>query len=398
MKKIGLLPRLLIGIALGILVGYLSKLSDFYLIVELLSTFTGVFGKFLAFVIPLIILGFVIPGISDLGTKAGKLLGITALISYGSSVLAGLLAFWLGGIILPDLVSAVDFGNNTSKIGASLFEIDIPPLMDVMTALVLAFTLGLGIAYTNAKAILKVSQDFHLIVVKLVNGVIIPLIPIHVSGIFCKLTASGEIINIMSTFSVVIILIIALQLFFIVIQYFISGTFTSRNPFLAIRNMLPAYFTALGTQSSAAAIPVTLTCVQKNGVKEDVADFVVPLCATIHLAGDTITLVLGAMTILLMNGQMADFSLMFPFIMMLGITMVAAPGIPGGGVMASLGLLENMLLFSSGQIGMMIAIHFAQDSFGTAANVTGDGAIALLMNKMALKEEDVESEILVQEL
>ena len=396
MRKIGLLPRLLIGIFLGIVIGYISRLSNFYLVVELLSTFSGIFGQFLAFVIPLIILGFVIPGIADLGKSAGKLLGITALISYGSSVLAGVFAFWLGGIILPNFISAANLANEGSEIGKSLFNIEMPPLMDVMTALILAFTLGLGIAYTNGKSILKVALDFNAIVVKIVNAVLIPLIPIHVAGIFCKLTANGQILDIMQTFSAVIVLIIAVQLTFVLLQYLFSSSLTASNPFKNLKNMLPAYFTALGTQSSAAAIPVTLNCAQKNGVSEDVSDFVIPLCATIHLAGDTITLVLGAMTILLMNGQAVDISLMLPFIMMLGITMVAAPGIPGGGVMASLGLLENMLLFSSGQIGMMIAIHFAQDSFGTAANVTGDGAIAILMDKMAT--EDVkENEIIAQE-
>lgn len=397
MKKIGLLTKLVLGIIFGILIGVISKTLGMYHVVRALNTFSGLFGGFLNFSIPLIIIGFVAPGIADLGKGSGKLLGITVLFSYVSTIIAGIVAFLLGQSILPKLIKN---SSNVFKSNVYLepfFKVDIPPIMGVMSALVLAFVLGICIPYIKGKNLLEVTKDFKGIVEIIVKNVIIPLVPIHIAGIFSKLTASGEIIQTLKTFSSVYLIIIPLQIAYIVLQYSIAYAVSRKNPVKAIRNMIPGYMMALGTQSSAASIPVNLQCAKKNGLSEDVVDFVIPLCATIHLAGDTITLVLGAMGIMLMSGQSPTAAMMIPYIFMLGVTMVAAPGIPGGGVYATLGLLKDMLMFNPVQQGLMIAIHFAQDSFGTATNVCGDGAIAIVIDKLFRKESISEEKVIKEE-
>ncbi len=263
------------------------------------------------------------------------------------------------------------------------FTLEMAPMMGVMTALITAFLLGLGMANIKKQSLFEVLRDFQSIIQLTIKYILIPFIPLHIAGIFAKLTTTGEIFATIRTFSSVFIMIILLQLSYIIVQYLIAFAYTGKNPIRSIGNMLPAYFTALGTQSSAATIPVTIQSARKNEVTEDIIDFVIPLGATIHLAGDTITLVLASMGVMLMSGTTPTLGLMLPFIFMLGVTMVAAPGIPGGGVMAALGLLESMLMFGAGQQGLMIALHFAQDSFGTATNVTGDGAIAIIVDKIA---------------
>lgn len=397
MKKLGLLTKLVLGIIFGILIGVISKTLGMYHVVRALNTFSGLFGGFLNFSIPLIIIGFVAPGIADLGKGSGKLLGITVLFSYVSTIIAGIAAFLLGQSILPKLIKN---SGNVFKSNVYLepfFKVDIPPIMGVMSALVLAFVLGICIPYIKGKNLLEVTKDFKGIVEIIVKNVIIPLVPIHIAGIFSKLTASGEIIQTLKTFSSVYLIIIPLQIAYIVLQYSIAYAVSRKNPVKAIRNMIPGYMMALGTQSSAASIPVNLQCAKKNGLSDDVVDFVIPLCATIHLAGDTITLVLGAMGIMLMSGQAPTAAMMIPYIFMLGVTMVAAPGIPGGGVYATLGLLKDMLMFNPVQQGLMIAIHFAQDSFGTATNVCGDGAIAIVIDKLFRKESISEEKVIKEE-
>ena len=384
-KKVGLLPKLVLGIILGIILGLVSSKLEYYAIVRLLSTFSSIFGNFLSFVIPLIIIAFVAPGIADLGKGAGKLLAITTGISYVSTIIAGALAYIVGISILPKFIKAGEIAKKSGVDVSPYFTIDMPPIMGVMTALVLAFILGLGMAHIKGKTLLGASQDFQDVVQGVVRTILIPFIPLHIAGIFCKLSATGEMFKTIKAFSIVFILLILLQMAYIVFQYTIAWMITGKNPVKSIKTMMPAYFTAVGTQSSAATIPVTLQCAKKNGVSEDIADFVIPLCATIHLAGDTITLVLASMGVMLLSGTTPTVSMMVPFILMLGITMVAAPGIPGGGVMAALGLLEKMLMFSPAQQGLMIAIHFAQDSVGTATNITGDCAIAIVVDEMSNK-------------
>ncbi|MCD3245861.1 dicarboxylate/amino acid:cation symporter [Clostridium botulinum C] len=386
MKKIGLLPRLILGIILGILIGFISKGTDVYSISRIFITFTDIFANFLKFIIPCIIVGFVAPSIAELGKKSGKLLAITAIIAYISTIISGIVAYLVGASILPKVIK---MGNIASKSQMKIdpyFTIKIDPLMGVMTALVLAFMLGIGMSHIKGKNLLGVMRDFQGIVSLTVKKIIIPFVPVYITGIFIKLTVLGEIFKTLKTFSSVYVIVLLLQVVYVIIQYGLAFVLSGKNPLKCIKNMIPSYFTALGTQSSAAAIPVNLQCVKKNGVSEEISDFVVPLCATIHLAGDTITLVLASMGVMLINGQSPTLGVMIPFILMLGITMVAAPGIPGGGVMAALGLLQDMLLFGSSQQGLMIALHAAQDSFGTATNVIGDGAIAIIVDYISKKQ------------
>lgn len=384
MKKIGLLPKLIIAIIIGIMLGKL----DFVPLVRVMATFNGIFGNFLGFVIPLIIIGFVAPGIGDLGKGAGKLLGITALIAYLSTVFAGTMSFFVNSTIFPKILKAgsmslADTSNPEHALLSGYFNVDMPPIMGVMTALLLAFTLGLGIAATEGDSIKKVMKEFQGIVEKLIKNLIIPMLPFHIAGIFANMAHAGQVETIMSVFFKVFIIIFSLHIIMVLLQYTAAGTLAGASPVKLVRNMIPAYFTAVGTQSSAAAIPVTLQQTIKNGVKNDIADFTVPLCATIHLSGSTITLVSCAMAVMMLNGVTITFGNIFGFILMLGITMVAAPGVPGGAVMAALGLLETMLGFTPTLTSLMIALYLAQDSLGTACNVTGDGAISIIVNRIS---------------
>lgn len=381
MKKIGLLPRLIIAIILGIVLG--SFMPEW--IIRTFVTFNGVFNQFLGFAIPLIIIGFVAPGIGELGSGAGKTLAITAGIAYASTLFAGVLAYFVTVIFLPMLID-VSQGMAEVTDGVSVkayMELAIPPVMGVMTALVLAFTLGIGIAVTKSVAIRDVMNEFQQIITKLIRGIIIPLLPLHIMGIFANMTFSGQTATLLSMFSRVFIIVILLHFSVIMIQYFIAGMASGVNPFKLLKTMIPAYLTAIGTQSSAATIPVTLAQTKKNGVDDGVSDFVVPLCATIHLSGSTISLVSCSIAIMMMNGMDYQFATFFAFIMALGVTMIAAPGVPGGAVVAAMGLLQTMLGFDPVATSLMMAIYMAQDSFGTACNVTGDGAIAVVVNKIS---------------
>lgn len=395
MKKLGLLPKIIIAIILGIILGNFLPSNA----IAILATFNGIFGNFLGFVIPLIIIGFVAPGIGDLGKGAGKILAVTALIAYASTIIAGSFAYFVDTAAFPHMlqVNSLSLSNPSNpeeSLVKALFEVSMPPIMDVMSALILAFTLGLGIAAVKGNAIKKVMDEFQTIVEKLIQNVIIPLLPIHILGIFANMTHAGQVATIMKVFSKVFILILILHITILILQYTIAGTLSKSNPFKLLKNMIPAYLTALGTQSSAATIPVTLAQTKKNGVSKQIADFVVPLCATIHLSGSTITLVSCSMAVMMLNGMPVTFKIMFPFILMLGVTMVAAPGVPGGAVMAALGLLASMLHFDQTLLSLMIALYIAQDSFGTACNVTGDGSIAIIMNNLSgfLKDKNNNSD------
>lgn len=387
MKKLSLITRIFLCLVLGIGVGLLCGANNIQIPVKLLATFSGLFGSFLSFIIPLIIIGFIIPGIASLGSKSGKGLIITTVIAYVSTLASGFAAYLVGIGILPKLIKG---GVSLSEAGQSIepyFTIEIPAIMGVMSALVLAFVLGIGLSKIKNSEMLKVVNEFNSIVLIIVTKVLIPLVPIYIGCVFAKLSYSGEIFNTLKSFGIVYVILFSLQLLYIVLQYCIAGAIKKENPFKLIKNMIPAYMTAVGTQSSAATIPVTLQCVKKNKVSEEVLDFVVPLGATIHLAGDTITLVLTSMAVMYMNGKTPTFGMIVPFIFMLGVTMIAAPGVPGGGVMAALGLLESMLGFGAVEKPIMIALHAAQDSFGTATNVTGDGAIAIIVDYFISKKK-----------
>lgn len=379
LKKPGLLLQIIIAIILGIGAGIFSPALP----VRFFVTFNGLFSEFLSFIIPLIIVGLVTPAIADIGKGAGKMLAVTALLAYTATLLSGFASYAVGQTFFPSLITKDIPLSEISEAKGVLpfFTVDIPEPLNVMTSLVMSFTFGLGLANLDTSYLKNVFTDFKEIIVKTIQVVILPLLPIYIFGIFFNMTHSGQVFNVLSVFIKIIGIIFVLHILLLVAQYIIAGGIAGKNPFKALLNMLPAYFTALGTQSSAATIPVTLRQTIKNGVNPDTAGFVIPLCATIHLSGSTMKIVACALALMMMQDIPYDFGMMAGFIFMLGITMVAAPGVPGGAIMASLGILSSMLGFDENTQALMIALYIAMDSFGTACNVTGDGALALIINK-----------------
>jgi Na+/H+-dicarboxylate symporter len=384
-KGIGLLPRLIIAIIAGILIGAYTP----EIFVRVVVTLSNIFGNFLGFVIPLIIVGFVAPGIGDLGKGAGRILALTVVIAYVSTIFSGSVAFFTDLSLFPYIVdiAARTAENPEAALLAPLFVIDMPPLMDVMSALLLAFVLGIGMAAIGSESLSSGMHELQTIIEKLLTSVIIPLLPLLICGTFANMTYAGQVGALLTTFVKVYVVVILLHCAILLIQYTAACAVAGKNPIRCIVTMLPAYMTAIGTQSSAATIPVTLRQAKKNGVRDDVADFVIPLCATIHLSGSTITLTSCAMAVMMMHGMPITMGGMFPFILMLGVVMVAAPGVPGGAVMAAIGILDSMLHFSPDMLSLMIALYLAQDSFGTACNVSGDAAIAILVDKLTAEKE-----------
>lgn len=382
MKKIhiGLLPRIIIAILLGIVFGNLLPTS----LVRLFVTFNSIFSEYLNFSIPLIIVGLVTVAIADIGQRAGKMLLVTALIAYGATLFSGFLSYFTGATLFPSLIeTGVPLEEVSEAAGVQpYFSVSIPPLMEVMTALIMAFTLGLGLAHQKSQVLKNAARDFQEIIVRMISAVILPLLPVYIFGIFLNMTHSGQVFSILMVFVKIIGVIFVLHIFLLLFQYSIAALFVHKNPLRLLGKMLPAYFTALGTQSSAATIPVTLEQTKQNGVSADIAGFVIPLCATIHLSGSTLKIVACALALMIMQGIPYDFPLFAGFIFMLGITMVAAPGVPGGAIMAALGILQSMLGFDESVQALMIALYIAMDSFGTACNVTGDGALALIIDRL----------------
>ena len=379
MKKIGLLPRILIAIVLGVLIG--NVLPEAW--VRIFVTFNGLFSQFLGFLIPLIIIGLVAPAIADIGRAAGRLLLLTVVLAYADTIVAGLLAFATGTMLFPMLIDS-DASMAVEKTAGALqpyFQLQIPAILDVMAALVSSFVIGIGIAYTDSPTLKKGFSEFRTIIEKTIQGVIIPLLPLYIFGIFLGMTFTGEAYHIILVFAKIICIIFLLHIFILLYEFLIAGGLARKNPFRLLVNMLPAYFTALGTSSSAATIPVTLRQVKKNGVSDDVASFCVPLCATIHLSGSMMKITCCALTVCLIGGLPHDLPLFLHFIMLLGVCMVAAPGVPGGAVMAALGPLAGILGFSPDAQALIIALYIAMDSFGTACNVTGAVIIDRLHQK-----------------
>ncbi|WP_339698827.1 dicarboxylate/amino acid:cation symporter [Algoriphagus aquimarinus] len=377
-----LLFKVFVAIVLGIVFGlYLPEFIN-----RIFATFNAFFGQFLNFVIPLIILGLIMPAISDLGKGAGRLLLITAAIAYGSTLFSGFMSYFTSSTIFPSLLAShVNEAAEITEGGKDLipyFSITIPAVIDVMSALVLAFVIGLGLSYQENSMLKKVVKNFETIIMQVIENVIVPLLPIFILGIFANMAYSGQVYSILSVFLNIIGVIFAMHIFLLILQYVITGAIVKKNPFKLLATMMPAYFTALGTQSSAATIPVTLAQTEKNGVSPKVAGFVIPLCATIHLSGSIMKITACAMALMILEGVPYDFGVFVGFIFMLGVAMVAAPGVPGGAIMAAIGVLQSMLGFSEEMIGLMIALYIAMDSFGTACNVTGDGAIALVVDKI----------------
>jgi Na+/H+-dicarboxylate symporter len=382
LSKIGLLPRLIICIVLGTILGAIG----FQPIMAILATFNTLFGQLLTFSIPLIILSFITVGISDIGRGAGKMLLILVMYAYSITVIAGIISFFtIVGFqpLVVEIGSAVDAAAARPAV-PSLINIAIPPVMSIMTALVFAFILGsFMVNLEENNPIQTVMRNFADIVKQLISKVIIPLLPIHIAGIFARISFQGQAAMMFNTFARVFALIITFHLLFIFVQYLIAGAAYKISPFKLLKPMISSYMTAIGTQSSAATIPVNLQNVKKLGVKPEIADFAVPLGATIQLSGSTISIVCCSIAVMFMYNLEVSLPILLPFIMGVAIAMVAAPGVPGGAIMASIGMLELTLGFNEAQIALMIALYIAQDSFGTAVNVSGDGAMALFMNRIA---------------
>ena len=346
-------------------------------------TFSTIFGQFLSFSIPLIIIGLVTPAIADLGKGAGHWLGLTAALAYASTMFAGFLTYGVCAYFFPKvLVGQLTQVETPKEVLKTYFTIEMPPVVGVMTALLLSFVIGIGLSLVPRGVLRKGFIEFRAIITRLIENIIVPLLPLHIFGIFLNLTYTGEAVHIMRTLIRVVVIVLILEVVILLTQYFVAGAVGRVNPFKAIFTMLPAYLTALGTSSSAATIPVTLRQTRKNGVSDAVSSFTIPLCATIHLAGSTSKIFAFAFAIVYTQGMTVTTTQWVGFIFMLGITMVAAPGVPGGAIMAATGILQSMLGFDDSAVALMIATYIALDSFGTATNVTGDGAIAIIMDRV----------------
>ncbi|MGN5733050.1 MULTISPECIES: dicarboxylate/amino acid:cation symporter [Arthrobacter] len=392
LKSIPLLGWIIVAIILGILTGPVMPIW----LGSVFLTYNSIFSGFLGFIVPLIILGLVMPAIAELGKGAGKWLGLTAGIAYGSTVLAGLLAYFVSRWLFTSPLSgggleSLSDGSGSgftpyltvvASAGDSATEIVLPPVIGVMSALVLAFVIGIGLTAFHSKVLFRGAIEFRSIIESVIRRIIVPALPLFIFGIFMDLSASGSAMIVVTKFLLVAVVSFALTFVVLLMQYSVAGSMSGINPFKALWNMRDAYFTALGTSSSAATIPVTLASTKKNGVSDSVAGFVVPLCATIHLSGSMVKITCFSIAVLLLTGGDISFSAYLPFILMLGVMMIAAPGVPGGAIAAAAGLLVQMLGFGEVEVGLMFAAYIALDSFGTATNVTGDGAIALIMNKL----------------
>lgn len=400
LKKMGLVPKLLVGIVLGILIGQFMPEE----IVRLFVTLSSIFSEFLKFIVPLMILGFVVSGIADLTKGAGKLLGITTGISYLSTLIAGSLAYFVASTLFPSFIYTASLSNITSPASVHLdpyFTISIPPMLDVTSAIVFAFIMGVCISSMRGKGLgntcYNLFSEFSEIIVKVLNSIIIPLLPLFVLGTFADMTYTGQTFEIVSILWKVFLTVIVLHLLYVSFMFVVAGLTSKKNPLKLIKNQIPGYLAALGTQSSAAAIPVNIGCAKENGVTREIREFVVPLCATIHLCGSMITITSCVTAVLMMFDMNHDISIIFPFILTLGIAMVAAPGAPGGAVMSALPFFPLVGISSEGAIAsLLIALYITQDSFGTAANVSGDNAIAVIVdtiyNKYIKKAEDEQIE------
>ncbi len=381
MKRLPLLVRILIAIVTGVILGRLMP----EWLVAVFSTFNALFSNFLKFLIPLIIVGLVMPAIADIGRSAGRLLVITVCIAYGSTVLSGLFSYSVSASVFPYLITASP-ATGTIESGTTsvtpYFTLAIPPLLDVMSALILAFIVGLGMAYLKLPRLKAAADEFKTLVEQTIAFCVIPLLPIYIFGIFLEMTYTGQAWHILMTFAAIIGVIFAMHILLLLIQYCIAGLISHRNPFRLLLTMLPAYFTALGTSSSAATIPVTKEQAVKMGVSEEIASFTIPLCATIHMSGSCMKITACAVALMLMEGLPFTTTMFIGFILMLAVMMVASPGVPGGAIMAALGVLTSLLGFSEQNCALMIALYIAMDSFGTACNVTGDGAISLIVDHL----------------
>ncbi|CUP96324.1 sodium:dicarboxylate symporter [Clostridium baratii] len=385
MKKLfnNLIFKLLIGVVIGIIIGGYASES----VIGVVITIKYVLGQIIFFAVPLIILGFIAPSITKLKGNASKLLGYAVLIAYLSSVFAALLSMVAGYNIIPNL--SIDASAATLKqLPELLFKLDIPPIMSVMSALALALLLGLSTAWSKADLFEKLLDQFQNIVLNIVNKVIIPILPFFIATNFAALSYEGGLKTQLPVFFEVILIVLVGHFIWLAVLYIIGGIISKENPWEVVKYYGPAYLTAVGTMSSAATLPVALECARKSKVlRKDIVDFAVPLCANIHLCGSVFTEVFFIMTVSqILYGKLPSLGTMILFILLLGIFAIGAPGVPGGTVMASLGLIISVLAFDEAGTALILTIFALQDSFGTACNVTGDGAITLMLTGIAKKK------------
>ena len=388
--KIGLVPKIIIGIILGILIGQYLPTE----VCRFVVTLSGIFSNFLKFIIPLMILAYVTMGIADLTQGAGKLLLITALIAYGSTLVGGTFSFVVAEKLFPSFISSSVTEQLAKVAGVSLqpyISIAIPPILDTISAVVLAFVLGLSLSALKGRKIgdtlYNSLKDFSGIIDAVLQHAIIPFLPLYVCGTFVDMTKSGKTSVILGVLWKVFLVVIAMHFILLFVQFMLAGTIGGKNPFTLMKNQIPGYTTALGTQSSAATIPVNLECARNNGVSEQIRNFVIPLCANIHMCGSMITITACATAVCMMHQIPISLSTVVPFIMTLGIAMVASPGAPGGSIMTALPFLWMIFGKEAGDpngpiCALMVALYITQDSFGTACNVSGDNAIAVVIDRI----------------
>ena len=377
-RQIGIFWKIVIAILCGVAFGYVLPEWG----VRVFKTFNVFFAQVLKFIVPLLILGLVTPAIAGVGRGAGRMLLTVMLLSYFSTVLAAFFGWGCSSALLPHYVQEGLVANAGNGLTFKPYvELKIPPLCDVLTALALSFMVGAGIIATKSEALKRGVDDFGEIVKLTIMKVIIPGLPIYIMTMICEMTASGKIGAMAGTMFKVIGTGWALTIVFLVLLYVIAGVLAGRNPFVTLWRMLPAYLTGLSIASSSAVIPVTLECCERNGISKDVRDFTIPLCANVHMVGSAIKMLASMVAIIIIYGLKPEFGKMANFIFMMGIAAVATPGVMSGVLMASVGLMESIVGFTPEQVGLLMTFYMALDGYGPAANVTGDGAIALVIDR-----------------
>lgn len=396
MKKVlhSLPAKLLLAMVVGILLGFVLPES----VMEVIVTAKYIMGQVITFCVPLIIIGFVAPSITRLGAHASRMLGVALVIAYTSSVLAALLSAGAGYALIPHL-NIADQVEGLNTLPEVVFELNIPQIMPVMSALVLSVLVGLASVWTNSKTMIQLLQEFQNIVLEIVQRVIIPILPFFIGCTFCCLSWEGSITRQLPVFLSVIVIVMIGHFLWMTVLYAVAGAYSGHNPWEIVRHYGPAYLTAVGTMSSAATLAVALQCARKSTVlRKDMVSFGIPLFANIHLCGSVLTEVFFVMTISkILYGSIPSVGTMVLFCVLLAVFAIGAPGVPGGTVMASLGLITGVLGFTDTGTALMLAIFALQDSFGTACNVTGDGALTLILTGYAEKHhmaEQTETEVL----
>lgn len=377
--------RLLVGIVFGVLIGMVATEEMMVVFV----TLRYILGQLITFCVPLIVIGFIAPSITRLGGSASKMLGIAILLAYVSSIGAAFMSMAAGYMIIPNL-SITSEAEGLKELPGVFFELSIPQIMPVMSALVLSILIGLAAAWTKAGTFTDILEEFQLIVLDIVTKVVIPILPFYIAFTFCGMGYEGSITKQLPVFLKVIIIVLIGHYIWMALLYFIAGVYSGKNPMDIVRHYGPAYITAIGTMSSAATLAVALKCAKKAEppLRDDMVNFGIPLFANIHLCGSVLTEVFFVMTVsLILYGTLPSLPNMILFCLLLGVFAIGAPGVPGGTVMASLGLITGVLGFDDAGTALMLAIFALQDSFGTACNVTGDGALTLILTGYAEKHK-----------